>query len=222
VAPTAGNAPPRRLGGNVYGFASPPLTWSPDGMEVAFRNELSQPIEGSFQWITAASRDGGVIRRVVPGDQPAWSSSGWIAFAHANPDYQELKLVRPDGSDLRSIADLGPNSDQPTHLDWAPDATKLAISMRWGSLGTCRDFSICILDFAGEEAHPLVRGRLGRSDGASASWSPNGRRLAFIFGGDIYAVRAAGGHPRKFVESRRLFRRRAHQLTRVHALDWAP
>jgi TolB protein len=45
---------------------------------------------------------------------------------------------------------------------------------------------------------------LTRRGGRAPSWSPDGRRIAFVRGGDIYTMRPDGTHVRNVTRTRRL------------------
>lgn len=113
----------------------------------------------------------------------AWAPNGSsIAFSLVD----SIWLVRPDGTDLRRIADLGGS------LTWSPDSRELALQHPIGRAPVT--ISILTLDSG------AIR---DVATGVDPSWSPDGRSLLYtapdeVRGGYtvVRIVRVAGGEPR--------------------------
>jgi Tol biopolymer transport system component len=101
-------------------------SWSPDGRRIAFVG-FSSSNPGHHLFVVPV--DGGRPRligrdQVLADEAPAWTPDGrWIAYA--TPE-GEIKRVRPDGSDPRTIADL--DHQEVRDLMWSPDGKHLAYS----------------------------------------------------------------------------------------------
>ena len=155
-------------------------SWSPDGSEVAFAREFLSEGPRESLGIYALDLGTGRERQITiaePGRDltPAWSPDGSeVAFVHsAGPpaDAYELRLVRPDGSGLRTL----PGPARPLYPAWSPDGGMIAFTEQSGPS------EIFTIDREG--------GGLRRiTDFAFATmpaWSPDGRRIAF-FGTKAY------------------------------------
>ena len=91
-------------------------SWSPDGMEIAFRSERSGEPE---IWIMNA--DGTGQRRLTEGLSPAWSPDGsLIAFSGR----ARLSVIRPDGTGRRVL----PGTEGGEYPSWSPDGSRIAFN----------------------------------------------------------------------------------------------
>jgi dipeptidyl aminopeptidase/acylaminoacyl peptidase len=149
--------------------------WAPDGARLAFTSA------GDVFTVRA---DGRAARRVTSGGgsaAPAWSPSGaQLAFITGG----ELLVARPDGTTVAGLA-AGALS-----ADWAPDGARLVVSRRATAGDQRAELWIVGADGA-------VRQLTGGHDDLAARWSPDGRQVAFVRGGDVWTVPAAGGTARR-------------------------
>jgi Tol biopolymer transport system component len=108
---------------------------------------------------------------------PAWSPDGSRLVLEGSEEEgpPQLSFVRPDG---RLNGRIIKNAADP---DWSAD----------GRLVFARNGSL----FVGKPSGPFRL--VTRSGGATPSWSPDGRRIAFVHKGGIYVVSSRGGKPRR-------------------------
>jgi Tol biopolymer transport system component len=191
--------------------------WSPDGARIAFTSG------GGRIWTVAS--DGSDARRITPKVQkgaseqsPAWSPDGSrIAFARTRFGKSALRVsivvANADGSGPRTIV-----SERVKRLvfvadpAWSPDGGRLVFT-RW-ALDKHAYFRPTLFSVApdGSDRRRLVR------DGGSASYSPDGTRIAFIsvrdrngedcgsdecsYRGELYVMNADGSGQTRLTRTR--------------------
>jgi len=98
---------------------------------------------------------------------PRWSPDGkWIAFLSQRTDYNQVWVIRPDGTDMRQVTDLGTNVEE---FSWSPDGTRLAVIVnRRGRL----DLAATSLTSGKTEEVKVGRGVYSRPQ-----WSPDGAHI---------------------------------------------
>lgn len=127
--------------------------WSPDGRSVVFTRYPGGDLLRPELWIY----HGGGSRRLTEGSSPAWSVRGEIAFVRGG---FEIYVIRPDGTDLRHLADgLDP--------EWSPDGRRVVYDANPG------------LYTIGREGR---RRRRLAPHGLLPDFSPDGRWVVFTAG----------------------------------------
>jgi len=164
--------------------------WSPRGKAFAFAGEVKDPaVPGTIYTVRT---DGSHVRRATPpaefdpqpdrredfdGDQPAWSSTGKIAFTRPVPPtrHDVIFAMNPNGSALQRLT----NGHDP---DWSPHGRYLAF--------TGPGAYVYISRADGTGPRRLIRGR-------EPAWSPDGKWIAFARNHDLFAVRTNGSGLRR-------------------------
>jgi Tol biopolymer transport system component len=208
----------RRLTTNADLDADP--TWSPDGTRIAFTRLTEPGTETVRAGIFVMDAHGGhevqVTHAATPifDLRPAWSPDGsLIAFtrgtlsaATETPD-TSLYVVAPEGAGLRRLTADG------AEPDWSPDGTRIAFTaFRDGFGRTCfHDCStsgeVYVMNADGSDERRLTE---SEADDRSASWSPDGRSLAFVSDrsnrgehqNEIYVMTRDGGDVRPITRNR--------------------
>jgi dipeptidyl aminopeptidase/acylaminoacyl peptidase len=166
--------------------------WSPDGRYLGFLSSRQDPHDAEQLWLL--DRAGGEAERVT--DLPGGISD----YAWA-PDGRRLALIAadPPADSLPTGADSGQRRPRPVVVDrfvFKSDGS--------GFLGSGRDH-LYLFDLATRRAELVTPGAY---DEAAPSWSPDGRRIAFVSrrrpefdrsaNYDLYVVEAkAGAEPRQ-------------------------
>jgi Tol biopolymer transport system component len=162
---------------------------------------------------------------------PDWSPDGrWIAFTRVGSDRGDVLLVRPDGTGVRSLTRASCNGDclSNDYPVWSPDGRRIAFERALGPLpsaGPPPVVGMFVMDADGSNVRQLTQlePRSGTED-HSPSWSPDGRRIAFMRANNrvapvnasaIYTVTADGGEPR-------LVRRMPPDRPGAGSPNWSP
>jgi Tol biopolymer transport system component len=158
-------------------WAGSPVSWSPDGNEVAFVASQGSFWENRSRSVYVVEADGSGRRRIGPqGDiyDASWSPNGrWIAFTMASGrirwDAQhplQLFLMHPDGSGvvrLTSLDDglfsLGPK--------WSPDSSQLLFARGRSDENVTDIWSV---DIDGSDLYPITHSPAGYA----FAWLPAG------------------------------------------------
>ena len=191
--------------------------WSPDGERLAFSHTPRLGSEEADGVIVVMNADGGdrieITRHPLAPDivfdfAPAWSPDGTlIAFGRstytaAGEAKVAIHTVAPDGSDERLLVEDGGDPA------WSPDGTQIAFTSTRDRFGrTCfHDCSpsseIYVSQSNGSDVRRLTK---HPADDHSPTWSPDGRRIAFVSDrankadhqNEIYVMESDGRKPRR-------------------------
>jgi TolB protein len=177
--------------------------------------------------------DGSGVRAITsPGPDedrdsfPDWSPDGRsIAFTRFFPEQTDLLLVRPDGTGVRNLTRAGCTRDclSSESPAWSPDGQRIAFERAIGPRpdGPPRLVGIFVVDADGSNVRQLTQfePNSGSAD-HGPSWSPDGRRIAFIrvttaLRSAIYTVNADGS-------GLRLVRRMPRKWPGSGTPNWSP
>jgi dipeptidyl aminopeptidase/acylaminoacyl peptidase len=143
---------------------------SPDGRFVAY---VHRPLEDLNRLdIRLVEVETGQVRLLVGGPKekswsPRWSPDGrLIAFISQKPDFDELWLIRPDGTGLRQLTHLGMDVGE---FAWSPDGRTLAATVnRSGAM------DLVLIDVDNGEINDICT---GKGIFAEPHWGPEGAFL---------------------------------------------
>jgi TolB protein len=219
--------------------AAPPGGSRAEG-RIVFRR--LDPGAGKVRLYTMRPNGSGLKAITLPGrdqdddSQADWSPQGRrIAFRRfvnvgRDDERTDLFVVRPDGSGVRNLTRASCEGDclgseEPA---WSPDGTRIAFMRALGPLspqGFPATVAIFVMDADGSHVRQLTQLRPGAgSEDHSPSWSPDGRRIAFMrfnttarpeSASAIYTVDADGGKAQ-------LLRRMPRQWPGAGSPDWSP
>jgi TolB protein len=196
--------------------------WSPAGDSIAFVRTRHAKTDqgGTSASLYIVSSRGGPIRRVTHDEtydqMPAWRPDRTAILFVRNPPNEfgedqlksRLMLVAPDGSGVRPF----PRGIRGSHPAWSPDGRRVAFtSYRDRNGRQCgRDYcrwlgELYVMNADGTGLRRLTRNRL---DDRGATWSPDGRWIAYTSGRThagrvryrLYRISSSGGRPRLVVQ----------------------
>ncbi len=134
---------------------------------------------------TAGGRDVAISDRDVGADGPEYSPDGrWIYFnselAAKRPGHSQIFRMRPDGADVEQLT-FDENVNWFPHL--SPDGTSIAyLAYAPGTISHPADVTVTIRRMPAEGGEPSDVHRLFGGQGSLNvnTWSPDGRRIAFV------------------------------------------
>jgi Tol biopolymer transport system component len=193
---TAGGANPRQI--TMGGLSNMHPSWSPDGRRLAFSRW-----ESSGAGIFTIDLDGTNLTRLTtaPGySDVSWSPDGtriaFVDWSVGDPEAQ-IHLMTPDGGSRWRL----PSPNQLYHTSrpkWSPDSQRIVCyGVRPFPPGTSQGGGLFIIDAASGDVQPLRTSSPLFDVTATATWSPDGTRIAFTQDDDldgirVYTMRADG------------------------------
>ncbi|HET7855016.1 MAG TPA: LpqB family beta-propeller domain-containing protein [Gaiellaceae bacterium] len=170
------------------------VTWSPDGSRLAFTH--TDPANGVYEIYVADLRTRRE-RRIAQGMvEPAWSPDGMRIAAKAGA---YIYVMRSDGQGRLRVA-RDDYDELPSHPPvWSPDGGRLAVA--YGEIYAVRASG----RGRSRVTHESPRSQLPFLE--EASWSPDGRRLAYVSvvrdpgDFDLYTLPASGGRPQALTKN---------------------
>jgi TolB protein len=178
--------------------------WSPDGRQLTYSNT----IEGGHLRVFVAQADGSGTEQIgdpgLPARAPAWSPDGRsIAFSGGSattapvepndPARRGLYVMDADGSNVRLVSWVtGLTSVDPGMPLWSPDSSSIVATAGDTATDITADIWVFQADGQGESR---ISDRDGGSDNYWATWSPDGRWVAWDHQAWGHGVRPAFAAP---------------------------
>jgi TolB protein len=162
---------PRRVAG-VAGRDDFGPSWSPDGEQIAYRQNPARSDESDIMLVSArGGRPRNLTRSPGVADwSPAWAPDGkLIAFFSTRGGGFDIWTMRPDGREPRQLTRSGFLDEYPS---WSPDGKRLVFQTSRSG-----EFDIYVMGRNGRSQRNLSR-HAARDQWAS--WSPDGRYIAFM------------------------------------------
>jgi TolB protein len=170
---------------NSVGDYSPSL--SPDGSQIAFVRD------GVLYKMNAdGTNPTPVVTAVGQVVTPAWSADGRIVYADFRGDFftgkADLMVVTTAGVPERTLVAQGRYDVEPA---WSPNASSVAFADGDSPLGCCDIWRVPATGTGG--SLQLVFDAPGFA--GTPDWSPDGTKIAFHSGFEVYVIDASGGTP---------------------------
>ena len=201
-----------QVGRSGYKFMS--IAWSADGTRAvvdypASEDSYGTVIEDPRAGLFVVRSDGTELWRItLTGGEPAWSPDGlWIAYSDNDGEWVGdhggfgVYVVSADGiGTRRPIGDWRGGTDPV----WSPDGARIMFDTPTGPFSS----GLAVAPSGGGDAW-VIDPYCEESDDPEwpyptcirpkGAWSPDGRRIAYSVGGDIYVVNADGTGKRRLV-----------------------
>jgi hypothetical protein len=140
-----------------------PISWSPDGIRIAFEASLEIPLKTpgettSKQVVFVFNIKTDRLTRVADGGKPVWLSSGRLAYV--SQQLTEVWSCEPDGTD-RKLLFKNPNEffispiEQWFPLVWSPDQEKVILQE---IVGESSDLRVFVFDPRHKQMRKLLHG----------------------------------------------------------------
>ncbi len=153
-------------------------SWSPDSRWLVFEDDdalVRVSADGMRRRLVLREADLASASSADISSHPSWSPRGdWIAFV-GEPEHPEwgVYLVRPDGTGLRRVLDLGPWGFRRDALAWSPDGRSLAATVVAGLYSTSVVLSdVFVIDVASGRSRRVTQGWRYGSENVVAQWHP--------------------------------------------------
>lgn len=200
--------------------------WSPDGTRIAFSGAEFTVVEREGRddlgiddrGIYVINADGTDLvrltpsrlpssRRIFPEDTlPAWSPDGTrIAFLRTYPSgNEEIYTMNADGSGLRPLTDEAQEQISAERLAWSPDGSEVIVStdLPNPSDDSTRWYGFDAIDVDSSQRRQVAGPILLPPDDPTIRTkapilSPDGTRVAFVRGEELFVANADGSGPRR-------------------------
>jgi len=188
--------------------------WSPDGARIAYQCQVQPSAsDPGYSRICLMNADGSHVVQLPqtpPGglsdSAPAWSPNGkQLALGRGVGDQRAVFVIDTDGGNARQVTRWSLRGGQP---DWSPDGKRIVFySNRDGPTSVSANLYTISPDGSG--LTQLTHARGGRVQYLSASFSPDGKWIAFgrtpgvgaAGNADVYVMRADGTQVRDVTRS---------------------
>jgi dipeptidyl aminopeptidase/acylaminoacyl peptidase len=173
--------------------------WSPDGQTIVVtRFTVDKQQEAFFSSLWAMDPDGSNQRQLIPEQKFAFVDAGSFSpggetlaftrreFSHADPRKADIYTVGMDGGRMRKLA------ERASDPSYSPDGTRIAFaterdengSFSYGHDSYFLAHELYVMDADGGNERRLTRTK--RVNETAPAWSPDGARIAYRRGRNIY------------------------------------
>ena len=193
-------------------------SWSPDGKRIAFvsNRDGHVNIRGRLTYEIYVMDANGENQQNLTNDpsndrSPSWAPDGKRIVFSSDRDNDrdhniEIYVMDADGENQERLTN---NLTEDQYPSWSPDGKRIAFSARRdghfeNELGIT--YEIYVMDADGGNGQRLTE---NRNNDWNSSWSPDGKRIAFmsdrkgdVVNWDIYVIDADGGNGQRLTENR--------------------
>ncbi len=169
---------------------------SPDGKKIAFHAiDASKKVD-----IWVMDVDGENQRRLTSGhnaSNPTWSPDGSrIAFESGIPPRTDIYVMNADGTNAVNLTNNGADNQEPS---WSPDGKKIIFSAKKKRTRIRNLRNLYVIHLENKQIFRLTKNTKTGQQSRQASWSPDGRYIAYIHNSVLFVMDASGKNPRKLI-----------------------
>jgi Tol biopolymer transport system component len=164
--------------------------WSPNGLWIAYESQKFLDTGGWYYEICVISSDGTKTWELTKGVMPNWApDSTSIAFSSSVNSYNEIFMIKPDGTGLRNLSN---SSSDEFDFSWSPNSKLIAFVTNRNA--NAEIYTVCV-DCEDNQQFNITN---SPTNDQHPSWSPDGTKIAFLSDESVCVMKTDGSQKECF------------------------